>query len=403
MTSIKPKVLYLPRWYPNRYDPMPGLFIERHARSVSGLADVAVLYVHPDSEMKGKRIETEISRDEELYQVRIYFRTSRTGFSRLDSFYNICRLLRCHRKGLKIIKNEFGSPDILHVNVLTRLGVIALFYRWLTGTPYVITEHWTRYLPHMDNYRGWLRKILTRLVARNASAILPVTDNLRKAMEKHGLKNSNYRIIPNVVDMNIFQVREKKDERQKKQIIHVSCFEDKQKNISGMLNVLKRLSEQRTDWECHMIGEGIHFERLVQYADELGLAEGFVWFHGLKEGAELAGMMASADFQVMFSRFENLPVVILESYACGVPVLSTDVGGIREHLNDDLGILIPSENEQQLLDKLNFMLDHFDEFKKGRLREYAQNHFSNEVIGKQLFELYQQVARIKNSTFKIQN
>ena len=68
----KLKVLYLPRWYPHRYDPMPGLFIERHARSVAGLVDVAVLYVHQDDKLKEARAEIEQVRDDELFQVKIY-------------------------------------------------------------------------------------------------------------------------------------------------------------------------------------------------------------------------------------------------------------------------------------------------------------------------------------------
>ena len=44
-------VLYLPRWYPNRYDPMPGLFIERHGLSVLKHCDISVLYVHADDQL----------------------------------------------------------------------------------------------------------------------------------------------------------------------------------------------------------------------------------------------------------------------------------------------------------------------------------------------------------------
>ncbi len=387
----KIKVLYLPRWYPHRYDPMPGLFIERHARSVAGLVEVAVLYVHPDENLKGSKIEIDRSRDEELLQLKLYYRPSRFPVPFIRSFINHCRFARYHCRGLKMIKTEFGKPDIIHVNVLTRLGLVALLYKWMNGTPYVITEHWTRYLPHMDNFKGALRKFITRMVVRNASAVLPVTDNLRKAMEKHGLVNSNYRVIPNVVDMKMFRIIEDDKIKPKKTFIHVSCFEDRQKNISGILRVLKRLSEQRNDWNCIMIGDGIHFEKLKKYAIELELDERTVLFSGLKENEELAQLMAGAGFQVMFSRFENLPVVILESYACGVPVLSTDVGGIKEHLNNDLGVLIPSEDEVLLLEKLNFMLDHFHEFDKKKIRQYAEEHFSNEVIGVQLAEIYAEI------------
>jgi glycosyltransferase involved in cell wall biosynthesis len=213
-------------------------------------------------------------------------------------------------------------------------------------------------------------------------------------MVRHGLRNDNYIIIPNVVDMKMFHPQDTPPSGPRKKFVHVSCFEDKQKNISGLLKVLKRISMQRKDWECHMIGEGIHYERLMEQAEELGLKGNEVIFHGLKENDELAALMRDAWFQVMFSRFENLPVVILESYASGVPVLSTDVGGIREHLNPDLGILIPSEDEKGLYNALNEMLDHPERYDKEKIRAYAMEHFSKEVIGRQLVEVYREVFSV---------
>jgi glycosyltransferase involved in cell wall biosynthesis len=386
-------VLYLPRWYPHRYDPMPGLFIERHARSVAAWCKVSVLYVHADDRPMEKAYDMDISRDEELLQVKVYFRTSRSRVKFVRQAINAFKFLAAHGRGYSIIKNEYGKADLIHVNVLTRLGIVAMFHKFFRGVPYVITEHWTRYLPSMDNFRGSWRKWSTRLVVRHAAAVLPVTDNLRKAMESHGLRNNRYVIIPNVVDMKMFMPMKERVTGPQKRFIHVSCFEDRQKNISGLLRVLKRLKDHRQDWQCLMIGDGIHFERLRAYSGELGLDERNVVFLGLKENEELAGYMRDADFQVMFSRFENLPVVILESYASGVPVLSTRVGGIHEHLHPGLGILIPSEDEDALFEKLNEMLDHPEHFVKEDIRKYAEDHFSKEVIGRRLYEVYREVLK----------
>jgi glycosyltransferase involved in cell wall biosynthesis len=376
---------------------MPGLFIERHARSVAAHVDVAVLYVHQDERLTDGRMEIEWFRDFELLQLKIYYKPFRTSLPIIKPLVNLCRYLGYHFRGLKMIRKEFGRPDLIHVNVLTRLGAIALLFKWMIGTPYVITEHWTRYLPQMDNFKGTLRKAVSRLVVTKASAVMPVTENLRKAMERHGMRNKKYQVIPNVVDMKMFNIRENKYGHTKKNFIHVSCFEDRQKNISGILRVLKKLSGERQDWACQMVGEGIHLNDLVNYAKELNIEGKFVYFVGLKENEELARMMAEADFQVMFSRFENLPVVILESFACGVPVLSTDVGGIREHMNDELGLLISSEDEDQLLGKINFMLDNYKQYNKIKIREYARSHFSKEVIGQQLAGVYNGVFKIPNS------
>jgi glycosyltransferase involved in cell wall biosynthesis len=370
---------------------MPGLFIERHARAVSTFVKVAVLYVHPDERLNNTKVEVEHFQDDQLLQLKIYFRPTRIRQPLLKNTINLYRFVVCNFRGLKTIRKEFGKPDIIHVNVLTRLGVIALICKWIWGIPYVITEHWTRYLSLRDNYKGFLRKVMTKLAVRNASAIMPVSENLKRAMESRGLKNRNWQVIPNVVDMDTFQIRERVAGKNSKSFIHVSCFEDRQKNISGMLRVLKRLSEVRSDWVCQMVGEGIHYEQLIAYAKDLGIEGKFVIFHGLKENEELSKLMAQADFNVMFSRYENLPVVILESFACGVPVLSTDVGGISEHMNDELGLLFRNEDEDGLFDKLIFMLDHYEKYNKSKIREYAEAHFSKEVIGARLYEIYNSV------------
>jgi L-malate glycosyltransferase len=368
---------------------MPGLFIERHARSASGCAEIAVLYVHHDDRLTAKSVEIEVSRDDELLEVKVYYRSSRLPVPLLRQLVNLYRFCRYHVTGFKKIREESGRPDLLHVNVLTRLGVIALLYKWMTGTPYLITEHWSRYLPDRNNYHGLFRKILTRRVVKEAAAVMPVTENLRQAMELHGLNNPNYRVIPNVVDLDLFRILEDGPAGEIKNFIHVSCFEDKFKNISGILNVLKRLSEQRTDWICHFVGDGPDLQKMKDYAGELGLGK-FAVFYGLKVGEELARMMAEACFLVMFSRFENLPAVILESFACGVPVISTDVGGISEHLHPSMGILTKPGDEKELLEKIDYMLDHYRKYDKKEIRDYAAAHVSREVIGRMLCDVYEE-------------
>jgi glycosyltransferase involved in cell wall biosynthesis len=88
-------------------------------------------------------------------------------------------------------------------------------------------------------------------------------------------------------------------------------------------------------------------------------------------------------------------VVILESYACGVPVISTRVGGIHEHMNDELGKLVEMKNEAQFLETLETFLNNPEIYQSERIRKYAVDHFSNEVIGESIYKVYKDVASRK--------
>ena len=78
--------------------------------------------------------------------------------------------------------------------------------------------------------------------------------DLKIAMENHGLK-SNYEIVSNVVDIKLFYPEQNKIKKSKTRIIHISTLEDQQKNISGILRAIKKLTENIVDFELFIIGD----------------------------------------------------------------------------------------------------------------------------------------------------
>jgi glycosyltransferase involved in cell wall biosynthesis len=93
----------------------------------------------------------------------------------------------------------------------------------------------------------------------------------------------------------------------------------------------------------------------------------------------------------MFSRYENLPCVILEALCTGLPVISTNVGGIREVINEENGILIDSENENKLKDSMNYLLDNFTKFNKEKIAASANEKFNYQSVALQFDEAYKTV------------
>lgn len=383
--SSRQKILFLPRWYPNRTDPMPGLFIERHARALATIADVAVVFVKSLPGLPNL-FEFEITNDNNIFTIRAYFRGKETA-----GLYNGLLFLIAFVKAMFKLHRSFGKPEIVHVHVLTRLGILAWCYKFLTGTPYLITEHWSRYLPTVDTYKGFWRKSATRFVVRHAEAVTTVTQNLRDAMLQKGLRNSNYHVIYNVVDTELFHPEVPEVPVNKKRFVHISCFEDRSKNISGLLRALKELTATRDDFECHLVGEGEDLERMRAYATELGIYGKTVYFDGLLEGEDVATALNQSLFLVIFSNYENMPVVINEAFSSGIPVVSTSVGGIPEHVDVKKGMLVDAGDESGLVRALSQMLDKSDSFNKVAIRKYALDNFSVNAIAMQFGAIYKAI------------
>ena len=373
MDSERKHIVFLARWYPHRYDPMLGLFVQRHAEAAALYDDISVVYVHPDENIRQK-FDIVDETVNNVRTIRVYYRKSRS------KIISLLRFFKANNKALKMLP----KPDIIHVHILTRLGLVALRQKRLHGTPYIITEHWSRYLPGND-FSGLLRKKLTKTVVKHASAVTTVTDILAKAMQSHGLQNSHYVIVPNVVDINAFKPQPHHNEVPK--IIHVSCFENKSKNITGLIDALQILEERNINFQFVFIGDGIDFAMIKDYVKKLKHQEN-IRFTGVLEGQDYVGELSSGDFLVLSSNYETQGVVLLEAFACGMPVVSTNVGGIPEIVNESNGILVPPHDPTQLADAMQTMLRTYQNYDADTLRNGVIKKFSNETVGKLLNRIY---------------
>lgn len=373
---------------------MLGLFVRRHAEAIEQCGqDVTVIYVQA-SEIKGKeKWEIETLVENYLTEIKVYFRKPTCRIKILRQFLTVWRSFHAYRAAWQINKQANGKPDLVHVNVLTRNGVVALCIKWLYKIPFIITEHWSRYLPESYRFHGYLRKWFTRCVVRNAFCVTTVTENLAYAMKNCGLENKNYKVVPNVVHPAFFQVELKKQKIKPFRFVHISCFEDISKNISGMLKAVKNLSQKREDFVFQFIGDGVDFIALKQLAEYLQIPEKNIEFSGLLEGQEIIDALSQADCLVQFSNYENFPVVLAESLACGVPVISTRVGGIDEFIDSSCGVLIEKNNISQLQQVMEKCIDGEILFDSEHLRKKAINLFSYEVVGNQFLDIYRKVIK----------
>ena len=385
----KIKVLFWPGWwYPNRLSALSGIFVQRHAEAVSLFCDTAVLFIVPDSGLREKFI-VENAIEKNLHVTRIYFRPSPPvpGLAELvDTLKYYC----LNRIGQKIIREKFGKPDIVHIHINPPLGLIIYALTHCLRTPCVFSEHWSGYFPESGAYRGFFRKLFTKLLVKKAETVTVVSQAAQKAMLRHGLKNK-YHVIPNVVDTELFAPAVVKNKNSKKQILHVSGFTPC-KNIGAIIKTVRKLAEKRDDFELHIIGDGPSRKGLETMAIEYKLKDRIIHFHGQKNAAAVADFMRRADFLLIFSNYENSPCIIAEAFATGIPVIATRTGGIPEHVHQGNGILVDPGDEAGLAKAINFMLENHQNFAADKIREYALKTFRPDVVGRLFYDVYQSLT-----------
>lgn len=181
-------------------------------------------------------------------------------------------------------------------------------------------------------FHARLSLLLERLCLRLADACVVATERDAEIIrERHRLNASKVWVIPNYVDTHLFKPMP--DVRREKGLI---CFVGRlalQKNVEMLLEACSLLEGAR----LLIIGDGELRSEIARMADQLHLD---VEFYRSVPNPQLPRYLNRASVFVLPSHYEGCPKTLLEAMACGLPVVGTDVDGIREIIrNGENGIL----------------------------------------------------------------
>ncbi len=387
----KRNILFLPSWYPDKMKPFNGNFIQKHAHCVSSVCNVALIYVTAADQNESTAIVE--NSEKGFFELIINYRKHKGNVPLISAGIKYYKRKRAFIKGYHYLLKNWGKPDLVHLNVFYPAGVFAKYLKKKFGIPFLVTEHWTKFLPLSNDHFTFPEKYIIKSINADASFICPVSENLKNEMIRFGLNNT-YSVIPNVVNPSVFYPSENEKHPSMLRFLHVSHLEDRHKNISGLIQTFKKLSLLRSDFSLSIIGNR-NIEETRELASGLKFPEGLVSIHGSKSESEIAECMRSSDVFVLFSNYENLPCVIAEALMTGLPVISTNVGGIAEMLDESNGILIHPGDEEALLKSLNQMITKHGNYDKKAISERAQKRYSSAEVAHQYHEVYEKILTDK--------
>jgi glycosyltransferase involved in cell wall biosynthesis len=209
-----------------------------------------------------------------------------------------------------------------------------------------------------------------------ANHAISVCDALKHEMVKLGIQDNKINVIPNGVDTEQFKPMDKREARQRlsipnhgKIIVSVGALIPR-KGFDILLDALYRLSQNNSDIYLYIIGEGPYRSFLEQQIKNLNLGQR-VYLIGEIPNTELETWYNAADVSCLTSSREGWANVIMESLACGTPVVATRVWGAPEILtSSEVGILV-DRSPESICDGLKKALGK--SWNRIRIRAYVEN------------------------------
>ncbi|HEU4716921.1 MAG TPA: glycosyltransferase, partial [Bacteroidia bacterium] len=381
-------ILFLVSWYPNRNAPVLGNFIRRHAEAAALRHKISVVYACSGENVAEGKTEVQLSSAGNLTECIVYYGKVRSTTPVIAQVKKRSVYREAMKEGIRLVREKNGRADILHVHVIWPAVHAALPLLEETDIPLVISEHWSGYLPEDGNYRGVLLKFFSTKLAEKARHITVVSSRMKDAMLAHGFRNS-FSILPNCADETVFFPAEKK-ENGKIKLLHVSMLVDREKNVSGMLRAMKRF-EKNHDISLHIIGDGPERQTHEETARRLSLLQKNVFFHGLKNSAEIAQEMRTSDALLLFSHFEGMPVTIIEAQLCGLPVIATKTGAIPDMVRSTEGMLVDPADEEQLFNAILSFAAKKNDYDRAAISRRAMENYSVDAVSRHLDSIYQNV------------
>jgi glycosyltransferase involved in cell wall biosynthesis len=317
----------------------------------------------------------------------------RAGFEATELHANAPRILACirevadelRRRGADLVCTSGYKPDLIGWRAARRVGlpVVAVAHGWTNAT-----------------IKVRVNELIDRLVLRWVDAVVCVSAAQARRVRRALVPWRKIVVIPNAVDAEAFAPPDpayrtavlKLFPTPPRLIIGAAGRFSPEKNFALLIDAAARVIAKRSDVGFVVFGDGPLRAALRAQVARLGLTDRFI-LPGFR--TDLGKYLPHLDLAVLSSTTEGLPVILLEVFAAGVPMVATAVGGVPEVLEDGRsGYLVASGDTDALAAR---MLDALrDDDARRAMGGYAQahvrRHFSFAQQVRQYQDLFERLA-----------
>lgn len=212
-------------------------------------------------------------------------------------------------------------------------------------------------------------------------------------MNQHSINSkvfnkSNHYIIPNLINFEQYPILDRKIEKQKHGIDN---------GLKTLLFIAQDINNPRKGFDLLVealktIKTNINIITIGGEKSQLPNNYNHLHFKNISNIDELNSLYSASDLTLLTSREDNLPNVMLESFANGTPVISFRTGGMQDWIKEnETGFLIEAFKTEELSSKLSFFTENESPFKSSEIYQYAKDNFSIEKRLSEYITLYKNI------------
>lgn len=282
-------------------------------------------------------------------------------------------------------------PDLVHLHS-SKAGMLGRLAARISGVPSVFTAHGWAFTDGTSLARKLVSVPSEWLCAGLGNRIITVSHNDFRTAAK-------YRIAPAKQLTAIHNgmpdgsLRANPGMRCVPKLVMVARF-SRQKDQALLLNALAEVQE---NFRLQLVGDGPLMNDAVRLSAALGL-DGRVEFLGVR--ADVENLLAGAQVFVLVSNYEGFPISIVEAMRAGLPVVASDVGGVRESVSDgENGFLVPRGDLPTLRERLQRLISNEtlrEKMGAASRRRYVEEFTAERMVSKTL-AVYTKVLACKHN------
>lgn len=246
--------------------------------------------------------------------------------ARLDNALSPLRALACLRELMTALRA--ARPDLIHAHS-GKAGALGRVAGWLLGIPVVYTVHGFGFKAAAPWRQRTAARLAESLLAPLTTRLICVADAERQLAARLPLDPAVVRVVPNGVPDTAERAH---PDAPLRRIVMIARFAHPKRPdllIRAFAQCLQQDPDHFADCELVIAGDGPHYAAMRSLADTL--APGRIALPG--NVGTVPALLASAQVFVLASDHEGFPLSVLEAMRAGLPVVATDLPGIREQLD----------------------------------------------------------------------